>query len=384
MFCHCRNNETSKCPKYGDSVATTNNVNEVQKEEIKGNDKPWYHLLIGYALLLLTASFYMIAVISAQIIVDKTNIFVVNLYKFICEGAICLVVIIYTKKSLKPDRNAGPYWITTVIAEVFFSIFFFLAASLMPAGNNEATFTAAYIVITTSFDLFKKKTSKLAAPASLVILLGMICLIQPWQRDLKEVTSIVPCECIENRSMCAVTHDPLHNQTTNTASASNAHLPNEYVGYVLAIIAALAGAVYSNVVKYATEETPLFGFLFWVYVSVVIVFLPITGITSYFMDVHFHLPTGTVCFIFTLTFIVGSATATVVCMIMFQYLPVSAGGQAWPLVTTVLYICQRTFLRRFHPGHSNVSEVAGIVLINIGAILSTVVVALHETKKLPF
>ena len=351
---------------------------------MESNERPWYHLLIGYTLLLLNASFYTIAVISAQIIVNKTNIFVVNLYKFICEGAICLVVIIYNKQSVKPDSNAGPYWIATVIAEVFFSIFFFLAASLMPAGNNEATFTAAYIVITTSWDLFKKKTSKLAAPASLVILLGMICLIQPWQRDLKEVTSIVPCECIENRSMCAVIHDSLHNQTTNTASASNVNLPNEYVGYVLAIIAAFAAAAYCNIVKYATEETPLFGFLFWVYVAVVIVFLPITGISSYFMDIHFHLPSGTVCFIFTLMFIVGSATATVVCMLMFQYLPVSAGGQAWPIVTTALYICQRTFLRWFHPGHSNVSEVAGIVLINIGAILSTIIVAFHETKKLTF
>ena len=343
--------------------------------------KPWYNVLIGYTFLILAAVCYMIAVLSAQMIAMEISVLVINLYKYMVEGAICLVVIIYAKLPIKQDLSVGKHLIGAVIAETFFCIPFFLAASLMPVGNNEGTFIAAYVVFATSWDVIKKKISKVTIPCSLVIIVGMVCLIQPWKRGVRKLTSAAPCVCLGNNSMCTGTVNPLRNGTVADDMAS---LPNQYVGYFLAIIAAFAGTLYNAIVKSAAEKTPLVTFLFWVYVAIVIVFIPLTKIASYFQDIHYSMPVAKYCFIFTLTFILGSGVASILSTFTYKYLPVSAGGQAWPIVTTLLYICQRTFLKRFHPGYSNAIEVSGIVLINIGAILSTTAVSLFETKKLAF
>ena len=36
------------------------------------------------------------------------------------------------------------------------------------------------------------------------------------------------------------------------------------------------------------------------------------------------------------------------------------------IISVVLYICQRTFLSTFHPGHANFSDVLGLVLVIFG------------------
>ena len=340
-------------------------------------------LLLGYIFLTTTAISYIVCLISAQLIVQKTNLLVVCLYRDLFQAALCLVVIIAAKLPLTISKECGPYLILIIVIDVVFALLFFLAGSIMPAGNNEATVTGIYIIVASAWDLFRNKISKLAIPASFVIVLGVVCLIQPWVTTVKEIVSIIPCECLDNKSHCEMELIILNNNTDNVA-IETAHLPNAYVGYLIAALVAVVAVIYGNVVQKAAEKTDMMAFLLWAYIGATIVFLILTGIASYFTSIEYTLPHEKYCFIFTLMFVLGSGCAAVFCMWMYKYIPVSASGQTWPVVTTVLYICQRTFLSEYHPGESNASEICGIVLINVGSILSTIITSLYHTKKITF
>ena len=360
-----------------------NNLEPSKQQQTRTEDKkPLYQLILGYSFLAITAISYMISVVSAQLIVQKTSLLVVCLYKALFQLVLSLVIIIVAKLPLSLNRECGPYMLCMVVCGVLFSILFFLAGSMMPAGNNEATFTGVFIILAAAWDLFRDKISKLAIPASFVIVLGMVCLIQPWVTSVKELVSLTPCECLENSTQCVVQFAQLSNGTVGAIDTT--HLPNVYIGYLIAALASTITVFYCNVVQKAAEKTDMMTILFWTYSGATIVFLILTGIASYFTNVDYRLPSGKYCFIFTLTFVCGSGLASVVCMWMYKYIPVSAGGQTWPLVTTVLYICQRTFLSDYHPGESNASEISGIVLIIVGSFLSTIITSLYQTKKLKF
>ena len=367
------------------------------------------NVLIGYTILSSVMVSYLVTMLSVQMTTQKTNVMELNALRYATEGFIVLVASILTRHSLKLKIKVLPYVIVIVVSEIVYCTCFFFAAGFMPAGNIEGAYTAGFLAFSTFCDLLLLKSiSKLSVVSAVVSCVGILLLVQPWNQTPMELKPIAPCDYFDgNTNYSSYIAERAINfnysvpvtkmwdtegiNTTMDTDDYGYHKVkpslitlNEYIGYTLAICGAISSSVAGYAYKKALLSVNMEPLLFWTFLTESLVSLLLAAAWNIFHGYGFGLPSGTFCLLFTLLFTTASGVGTVLTYCAFRYIAVSALALVWPLMTMALYVCQRTFLLKYHPGQSNSTEVGGILLITTGAVLSAVVNILYQTNRLNF
>ena len=354
-------------------------------------DKGIKHTLLGYALLALIIVCYYIVIISDQLISRKTNILQLNVVRYAMQTILLVVAAVIDQTSLKTTRTCIPYVCAIAFSEILYATAFYYAASIMPAGNIEGFFSAMYIIISTSWDLFRKQISRMTVVAVVIAVTGLLLILQPWTPQKPSLSYSAACDTMDGQKGNFQVHNELQIEvgmkTSNVTDISHKFVSfynnissDIYFAYSLAIMGALASTVVGAACKKALSFTQTIPLLFWIYITESISCLVITLFWNMYTNTNFTLPHGNLCLALSLIFVSFQAIMGAVTLLTYKYLPVSAMAMSWPLVTVLLYISQRTFLAQFHPGNSNTEELTGIILITFAALLAAAINILHKSK----
>ena len=152
-------------------------------------------------------------------------------------------------------------------------------------------------------------------------------------------------------------------------------------GYVLLIVAGLSATSAGNFVKKLTEHYLIPPLMFWLALSEGILSLLLNVIISGALGSPlYHFEYGRFCLLFVCLYFLTSAIAHCLSYVAYSYLYISTIAVASVYIAIVLYISQRTYLSAFHPGHTNVTEVFGIIIVTFGAACMPVLLTLIEKK----
>ena len=138
----------------------------------------------------------------------------------------------------------------------------------------------------------------------------------------------------------------------------------DIISYFLITCIALTAVTRGILIRDILTHYPVTTILFW-HVTTEGLFSFILNIlwSAFSNSSLFDIPPGRLCWVFTLLFLTLSACGNVTSYFTYKRTFVSTTEVVDITITVFLYLCQRTFLKQFHPGHANVVEVFGIVTI---------------------
>ena len=391
-------------------IYSFSNEDQSQKDNLDDNGprSSCRSVLIGYTILSSVMVCYLVTILSVQMTTQKTGVMELNTLRYSTQAMIVFIVCIVNGHSLKLQIIVLPYVMIIVVSEIVYCTCFFFAAAFMPAGNIEGAYTAGFLAFTTFYDLLLLKSiSRLSVSSVVVSCVGLLLLVQPWKETSREIKPIAPCDYFDGNIIYSSNTTQLANKYNNSSSITETYnrgdnitmdtldygnhkenpsliTLNEYIGYTLAIFGAICSGVAIYAYKRAMLSVSMEPLLFCAFLTESFVSLLLATAWNTFYGYGLELPSGIFCLLFTLLFTTASGLGCVLSFYAYRLIAVSALALAWPLVTVMLYVCQRTFLLKYHPGQSNSTEVVGIIFIALGAIGSAVINILYQTKILKF
>ena len=327
-------------------------------------------------------------VLCAQMAVTKNNIFQLQALRYILQTIVTFCTA-FLRKELFPVKSYQLFYLTLNFFCYYASgISFYLAASFMPVGSLDACYGMFCIFFATMYDALKRLLCITDLVILLVVLSGMVCVWQPWMSSYE--TKIIPCMFLQNY----ITNDDVQSDILNTTEeriiynfTSPPQSQNRYailnpviVGYSLLLISGMLIVVSGHVVKKLLDELPpstlaLFdgvcGTCTSLVACVILIIMSGNGHPSFFQ--------GHICSSFLFLYAFAGCLVPFAWYYSLMYISLSKIAIGNGLLLFVLYIFQRTALKRFHPGHANKVEVLGILTILLGTLC---VPACERLKKI--
>ena len=339
-------------------------------------------MVIGYSLLLLLILTYAVVIGAAQVIGGKTNMFVLNVYRFVIQASLGISWVIFGKHAIKVDRKD---WYKVALSTIFNYVkgtLFYLAAAVLPVGNMDGTYTGLYMICTTCIDLVLKEISKISILVSLLAIVGVTMLTQPWQEANNSTEHhLAPCDYMDGVNWTTDAHSTSNASVNGTLETTSTWFGNPIViGYFFVVASAISAAIASNATRAVLRIYTVPCGFFWtgtmqcvVSIIIVIIMKLVQG------DNLSMLPNGGACIEFTALFLLGITITSTVANFVYKYLPISKVAVAKPFSVVTLYVLQKTLLHQFFPGFGNVVEIFGIILIFLAGIISPFVTILYES-----
>ena len=328
------------------------------------------------AVLMLMQVVCLFSIVSMQMAGIQGNIFQLMSLRFALQMFIGFLMTVSAGYSLKLRPCDIKFVLLTGLSNFIFTCTFNLAATFMPVGNSDGLFVSIYIISSTVFDVYKKRIAIRSVVVSGIAITGMILLVQPWNLNAKgENYSGVPCRDIE---LSLVQYDnetfvgnyTSHMSASKTVLSANAQLHRTIYGYILIIISSIFLTAEGNVIKHRLETCKAPVAIFWTSLfEGTACFLINLILTRFNNDVLYEIPTAKYCLLFYCTFLITASLMSVVSYVAYHLWDISSVAVSESFLSVMLYVSQRTVLKQFHPGHANMYEVVGILIIIVGVTL---------------
>ena len=353
---------------------------KLKKPLIPGSNQNLRETLVVLSVLFLWLTLRCCATISSQVSAIKSNIFEINSLRFGLEFLGILPFVMTRKYSLIIARKHIWLLLAAMIFNTTFATCISVAPSFMPVGSMDALFLAFFIIFSMLYDLLRGSIGKKAVLTSFVVAVGIILVAQPWETVSQNgILSVTPCMHLDSRtvsvgqsntSLTNMTSDTSDNSTTDSVhTVPNSTFDyNTLIGYILVIAAGIGSTAAGNCVKKLVEDYPIPSIIFWLSMLETVLFMIINlALTRISGSPFYSFPNGKYCIVFTGLFVVTAAVAHLLSYFVYSYLYISTIAVASVYISIVLYISQRTYLKAFHPGHANITEVFGITIVIFGA-----------------
>ena len=342
--------------------------------------------LIGYIFSLMTALGYFFSVTFSQVSALKVNIYELYVCRCIILVIFASLITFYNKQSLKINKPHIKYILGIIIAETIQSPCLYTAATFMPVGNIDAFHNAVFIFAASIYDIVKKHISKLRMFCALIVIAGIILLLQPWHTE--NVPNVgIPCEYLDgSRSFDIINQTKAIFSTNQTEIHSQhpqswLHTHQKLIGYLLTTVSALGLTCRGNMARVVMKECSTSAILFWVYLAGIFISLIISVIWKFLKrEPVIDRTLGKYCILFSVLFILFSAMTSCIAYYSMCHVHISSLALSFVCTTVLLYISQKTFLKTFHPGYTNLLEVLGVVICILGIILLSAVETVQKCK----
>ena len=230
------------------------------------------------------------------------------------------------------------------------------------------------------YDFFRGSIAKKDVLTSFVVAVGIILVGQPWETVSQNgILSVTPCMYLDSHTVSVnPSSTSLMNMTSGTSDNSStgqvltvSNSTFDYktlIGYILLMATGFGCTAAGNCVKKLLEHYPKPPIIFWLSMLETVLFMIINlALTRISGSPFYSFPNGKYCLVFTGLFVVTAAVAHLLSYFVYGYLHISTVSVASVYILFVLYISQRTYLKAFHPGHANITEVIGIIVVIFGA-----------------
>ena len=307
-------------------------------------------------------------IISSQL--TTANVLQINCVRFVLVSALAFGAVCLRECDLKLKCQHFGMLLTCVILHQVYSNAYYFTASFMPAGTFNGIRGAFVTVMATTYDFYKRKISKLAVVSMTGAVIGIILVTQPWLEQIEIHLALSPCEYLENESR------PLKLDINTTGTMPNHQDQYEAlqiwfqkyktpIGYMLVVFMSMMSVSRGILIRQLIHEYPVPTITFWHTLMEAISTIILNMMWSkYFTKPFFDIPVGGLCCVLTILFIASAACGNGLAYVVYKRTQVSTTAIMGIAITMVLYASQRSFLKSFHPGHANVVEVIGIIMIS--------------------
>ena len=168
---------------------------ETRHEDSRMNIIPLFALFL---VMIFRAS----ATLASQMGGGKVNIFEQNTIRYGVTFLIVSALIIIKSTRIFVEAKFVPKLVLVGALNFSAASIIFFTASFMPVGNIEAIYVGGYVFSTTVIDVCQRNVKFVSSLASLIIVLGLISLSQPWN-EMAENADIhkIPCDYWEENKM---------------------------------------------------------------------------------------------------------------------------------------------------------------------------------------
>ena len=346
----------------------TDDVQKVSDRPEPPDVESWSSCLCTNITVILMFSSYAGASMASQL--THANMFQINSCRYIIMCVVGLTTTCLFKYSMDISSQ---HWRTLMLCSVvhlYYGTTYNFTASFMPLGNLDGLHSAFATVTATAYDFCKKKISKASVVSAFVAVIGIICLSQPWKHHPPVEIVGIPCEYLDNLSHPLEMNEPnssfvdTHMSTNYYTLMSWFHRNKTSIGYFLIFTGSLMSILRGVLLRDLMREYPVPPLLFWCSVVEGIMTIILNLIWSKMFETPFFtLPSSQICSLLTVLFVVFSAFGNIFSYYACKRTFVSTITVANIISSVFLYGSQRTLLKQFHPGHANIVEVVGIVLI---------------------
>ena len=361
------------------------------------------------ALLIITR---LVVMLSSQAVGSSINIFELFSIKYTVTAAFSCIINLLKRGSFTIKKHHIGYIFLCGFTQIFSTYGTFYAVSYMPVGNTDAVTRVLSTIWAMLFDSLKGNIFVHDILISVVTIVGILFVIQPWSSNGEHISSHkIPCQYWERVLHVDANNDTLPNftsvshpwNTTNqtpfstsqfnsnaTMTESNPitlkisgteyHLATNsvYFCYFLLLNATLSATIRLFIIKHLTKDMDPCALSTWISLGRSLIVTSVNVVWSIISGKPLYsLPLGTVCRIFMCSYLTSSALNNLITFHVVEYFTVTKTSVSLLLGSMILYIFQRTLLKTFHPGHANFQEILGITLALGGVLCSS----LTKTKE---
>ena len=340
-------------------------------------------MLIASVFIILVLGSYVTATVAAQMFGGKISIFALNVYRFSIHSAIALVWVVMMRYSIKVSKGDVYKFVISIALNFIKSTLFYTAATYLPVGNLDGIYAGLLLFFSTIMDFANQKISKPSILVSLLAIIGVTMISQPWNMwDTSHFNLIwTPCDYLDNYNISMF----LNVSVFNTTRSGDAHFNHSSIapvifGYIPVLIAAVCSVISCNIFKSILQSYSVSCVFFWVGIAQCILSLVTAVILKLTNDVTLMLPSGYMCLGYSVLFLVSTTITSMSVNSVYKVINISkyAVSKAFALIT--LYFVQRTYLKNFNPGEGNLLEIFGVILTLLASILCPLVSIIFENK----
>ena len=369
----------SKGPNYG-----------LEQDLTKSAKTPetWMYRLMVFLCLMSMCFGNGTAVLSSQLAGLKFRVFQLGSIIYLFVFIVAYIVILLKQYSLKIPVQDFCKLLVCAIIHVLNDQGFYVAASVSPVTDLDGLKAAIIVIMVSVYDFYKQRVSKYTVMAAVMAFMGVMLLSQPWSnvKLFSSSAEVMPCKAF-GISDNDTTQLPFilnvsrngTDQLMSLRSQSAYSLQNEVIGYAFIIYMTIGVTVREFLTKEVLSRYPVALAMFWsalteclFYFAINVIYVQLTS------SPYFELPGITYCFLFAFLFAVGCILGNIGSWYSYNYAYVTTVAFADVCLSVILYICQRTFLKTFFPGHANSLEILGVVLAIFSVLLIPFVNLLQE------
>ena len=358
------------------------NTEDRKNSEKQLSDTPWGDRVYGFFFIFLTVLGYGSATLFSQISGLKSNIFQLGTIRYLFMTIVACFITSWNKYSLRIEAS---HFRSIIVCAVFHAVYdtgYFWASSFMPVGVFEGLRGAIGVLVAITYDVYRKRVSKHCIVSAIIATLGILFLSQPWEKAMISLSKsdMVPCDAwsIRPNNITGLSKSIIFSNSTDIAetdldTTASSHIHYEILSYFLLVLCAVLSIVRGFILKTVFSQYPAAPVIFWSAMleggftfCMNIVYARLTSVP------YFDLPSATYCFLFTFLFIICCAFGNICSIYSFYHAFVTMVAFGDVCQSVALYICQRTFLKPFYPGHANMLEILGVIVIIIGVLFPVV------------
>ena len=311
--------------------------------------------------------------------------FQLNLWRFLAQFIICLIPVACLKKDIRVKRNHIPYLVIVCLAYTVENVTFYGASVYLALGTQAGFCGTVSLVLTTVISvILTRQCPKLHILVAVVfVLVGIVLVTQPDILYGDSEYNVNPvCSQGHSKRSSAVLASPqddsvsaapvFQQENSSTPPITEAAITDPTLGYIYAVIREIAYIIITFTVNMRLQEPHPIVLSFWIGASGVLISLILMGIFETPM-----LPQHYTCQLL----LAGHAISVGVVNICFTVAMILVSPQLFSLILNVklgLLLCaQYTVLRNVNPGHRNVMEIVGGIVV----FLSSCVSPMHSLCK---
>ena len=356
-----------------------NNTN-IQKDfptsQLKGKLLKSVGGLCAFSGALLTA----VSLCCTQALGGYVPHFQLNLWRFLAQFFICLIVVACLKKDIRVSRNHIPYVGIVCLAYNVSNVTFYGASVYLALGTQAGFGGTFYLVLTTIISvILKRQCPKLHSVVAVIFVLVSVLLVTqpeilfgdseysvnpvcPHGRS-KQSSAVLSSSQDDNISVIMV----FQLENSSAPESTETAITDPTLGYIYSVIAETSFTVITFTINKRLQELQPMVLSFWVAASGV----PISVIIMAIFETPM-LPQHCSCQLLLAGHAISVAvlnTCNTVAMILIS-------PQVFSLITNTnleFQLCaQYTVLRTVNPGHRNVMEIVGGIGVFLGSCVSPI------------
>ena len=242
------------------------------------------------------------SVSTSEAVGDKNSVFLANAIRLTLEILLSIIFIYKETYSITVAKSDIYRFVVVALFHYAAITLFYISATLLPVGNIDGSFIGLYIAFTTCLDIVRKQVSKVSIIFSIVAIIGLILLTQPW--NFSNSLPFSPCEYIDNNySMMAIANDSHRENISIITRPTKSPLNPLLLGYTSVVLCSLCICLADNIVRSLYTNYSIFCVFLWTGLfQAVFTGIIFTGL-AIVLPSSLSLPSGPACLSFSIVFI---------------------------------------------------------------------------------